>query len=96
MKSGMSIEEYVSGFHARLDKIAELEFSEQLKGHVLLRQAGLDVTTRNVIVGSASGCYDISKISAALRQSFRDNRFRAHNATARGSNLFRFSSNSED
>lgn len=57
--------------------------SGNIKGHLLLRQAGSDATTRNVIVGSAAGCYEIGKISATLRQAFLDARKASHNPTAR-------------
>ena len=55
-RSNMTIEEYIAGFHAHLDKLSELSLTDKLKGHLLLRQAGLDSRTRNVIVRSASGC----------------------------------------
>ena len=83
-KGNMSIEEYIAGFHARLDKLHELSFSDKLKGHLLLRQAGLDANTRNVIVGSSSGNYDVAKISAALRQAFRNAHNPFHNTTNPG------------
>ena len=46
--------------------------NDQLKGHLLRRQSGLGNTTRNIIVCAADGNYDISKISSALRQAFRN------------------------
>ena len=55
-----------------MDKLNELSFSDKLKGHLSLRQAGLDANTRNMIVGSSSGNYDVAKISAALPQAFRN------------------------
>ena len=72
-KQPMSIEEFIAGFHARLDKLSELNMNDKLKGHLLIRQAGLDRNNRNVIVGAAAGNYDVAKISNALRQAFRDN-----------------------
>lgn len=71
-KRPMSIEEYIAGFHSRLDKLAELKINDKLKGHLLLRQCGLDPDTRRVIVGASAGNYDIGKISNSLRQAFRD------------------------
>ncbi len=32
--SNITVEEYIAGFHSRLDKIAELSFSSKLKGHL--------------------------------------------------------------
>lgn len=71
-KGSMSVEEYIAGFHSRLDIISELAMNDKLKGHLLLRQSALEDNTRNVIVGASAGNYDISRISAALRQAFRD------------------------
>ncbi len=68
----MGVEQFIAGFHTRLDKIAELNIDTKLKGHLLLRQAGLDTHTRNMIVGAASGKYDASTISNALRQAYRN------------------------
>ena len=81
----MTIEEYIAGVHARLDKLSELSLTDKLKGHLLLRQAGMDSNTRNVIIGSASGCYEVAKISAALRQAFRESLHPSHNTFTPGS-----------
>ena len=70
-KSTMTVEEYVAGFHVRVDKIASHNLDEKIKGHLMLHQAGLDDQTRNMIVGAASGNYNVSSILAALRQAFR-------------------------
>ena len=69
----MAIEQFIAGFHTRIDKIADLHIDEKLKGHLLLRAAGLDAHMRNIIVGSSAGNYDIKSISGALRQAFRNN-----------------------
>ncbi len=45
----------------------------ELIGHLLLRQAGLDMHTRNMIVGASSGKYDVTSISNALGQAYRNN-----------------------
>eukprot|EP00171_Calliarthron_tuberculosum_P009567 IDg9567t1 len=66
-----SVEQFIAGFHARLDRIADLQIDEKLKGHLLLRQAYLDSHTRNMIVGAAGGKYEVSHISSALRQAYR-------------------------
>lgn len=54
-----------------LDKISTLHLNAKLKGHPLLRQAGLDEHMRNMIIGAASGRYDVISISNSLRQAFR-------------------------
>ena len=68
-KGNISIEEYIASFHSRLDKLSDLKMNDKLKGHLLLRQAGLDLTTSNFIVGAASGNYNNNKISAAARRA---------------------------
>jgi len=70
-KSNFSVEQFIAGFHTRLDKISSLELDEKLKGHLLLRQAGLDTHSRNMIIGAASGSYDVTSIANSLRQAFR-------------------------
>eukprot|EP00171_Calliarthron_tuberculosum_P018452 IDg18452t1 len=62
-----SVDQFVAGFRTRLDKIAELNIDSKFKGHLLLRQAGLDKGARNMIIGSTSGSYEVDKISSALR-----------------------------
>lgn len=66
LETTMAVEEHIAGFHARLDKPSELSLSAKQKSHLLLQQAGFDATTPNIILGSASGCYNISKISNSL------------------------------
>jgi len=70
-KSSFNVEQFIAGFHTRLDKISSLALDEKLKGHLLLRQAGLDSHTKNMIIGAASGSYDVTSISNSLRQAFR-------------------------
>eukprot|EP00171_Calliarthron_tuberculosum_P023568 IDg23568t1 len=65
------VEQFIAGFHNRLDRIAELNMSSKLKGHILLRQASLEHQARSLIVGAASGSYEVEHISAALRQAYR-------------------------
>jgi len=61
-KSNFSVEQFIAGFHTRLDKISSLKLDEKLKGHLLLRQAGLDTHSRNMIIGAASGSYDVKEV----------------------------------
>lgn len=78
----MTVEENIAGFHARIDKIAELALDSKLKGHLLLQQAGLDNNTRNMIVGAASGNYSVDKVSTAMRQAFRNIKNSPHGNTS--------------
>eukprot|EP00171_Calliarthron_tuberculosum_P018277 IDg18277t1 len=73
-EKSMTVEQFIAGFHARLDKIAALNIDNKLKGHLLLRQAALDAQDRNIIVGAASGKYDVKDISIALRQAYRNSK----------------------
>ncbi len=59
----------IAGFNSRFDRIAPL--NTKLKVHSLLRQAGLDMHTRNVTVGASSVRYDVTSIYSALRQAYR-------------------------
>ncbi len=67
-----SIETCIAGFHARLDKLAELNLNSKLQGHLLLRQARIDTHSKNMIIGASSGSYEVRAISSALRQAFRN------------------------
>lgn len=69
-KKSMSVEQYIAGFHSRLDKISTLQLDNKLKGHLLLRQAALAPQDRNMLVGAASGSYDVQHLTAALRNAY--------------------------
>ena len=71
-KPNMSIEKYIAGFNACLDKLLDFSVSDKIKGQLLLHQADLDSNPRNIIVGSESGCYEIGRISNSVRQAFRN------------------------
>jgi len=86
-KSNFSVEQFIAGFHTRLDKISSLKLDEKLKGHLLLRQAGLDTHSRNMIIGAASGSYDVTSIANSLRQAFRSTNFNS-NQISPGYNSF--------
>lgn len=77
----MSAEKYIAGFHSRLDKLSYLAMDDKLKVHLLLRQARLDSSTWNIILGGYAGNYDISKISASLLQAFCNKNNHSHNPT---------------
>ena len=81
-KPNMSIEECIAGFNARIDKLSDSSLSDKIKVQLLLRQADVNRSNPNIIVGSALGCYEIAKISNSLRQAFRDLRYLTHNRTS--------------
>eukprot|EP00171_Calliarthron_tuberculosum_P004551 IDg4551t1 len=66
-----SIDQFIAGFNNRLDKISELKINNRLKGHLLIRQACLDTHSRNMIVGAASGKFEITAVANSLRQAYR-------------------------
>jgi len=66
-----SVEQFIAGFHSRLDRISELNINDKLKGHLMLRKTGLDEQERNVLVGAASGKYEIAAITSALQHQYR-------------------------
>lgn len=66
----MSVEQYIAGFHSRLDKIATLNLDDKLKGHLLLRQASLQMHEKNMLIGAASGSYDVKNLTAAMRNAY--------------------------
>lgn len=68
----VSVEHFISGFHTRVDKISDLNLDDKLKGHLLLRQADLVQQERHVVIGAASGSYDVNRISASLRNIYRN------------------------
>lgn len=69
-KKTMSVEQYIQGFHNRLDKIATLNLDKKLKGHLFLRQAALLPLDKNLLVGSASGIYDNMHLTSAMCNCF--------------------------
>ena len=71
-KKTMSVEQYIAGFHSRLDRISSLKMDDKLKGHLLLRQAMLDTHEKNMILGAASGNHDVNRLTSALRNAYID------------------------
>lgn len=63
----MTVEEFLAGLHTRVDEIHKLELSDELKGHVLLRQSTLDVHDRNFIVRSSGGENPLQDLSTCPR-----------------------------
>jgi hypothetical protein len=66
----MSISTYVAGFYARLDSLSQLQMPDELKGHLLLKQANLELSERTMVVASARGSYKIKEIVDSLRQLY--------------------------
>lgn len=67
----VSVEYFISGFHMSVDKNAELNINNKLKGHLLLRQANFEENARHTILGASSGNYDVPSITSALRNVFQ-------------------------
>lgn len=82
----MSVNELVAGFHARLDKISRLNLNEELKGHLLLRQAKLNSQAWNIIVGSAGGDFSLQLLSASFRNAYRSEDLRPASTAKRAYN----------
>lgn len=70
-EKSLTVEELIAGFHARHDRIAELEFPAIVQGHMMIRNESRDQNEQNMVVGQASGDYNIQRISAALRTAYR-------------------------
>lgn len=70
--STISVEEFFADFHARYDKITDLQFTTIVQGHTLLTQAALGSQEWNMIVGQASGSYDVRRISPSFRSACRN------------------------
>lgn len=70
----MSVEEFVVGFNSRLDRISKLDMNDELKRHLLLKQANLDSHDRTLVVGAAGGDYSLQILATSLRNAFRTTR----------------------
>lgn len=70
-KKSVSVEYFISGFHARVDKIADFNLDDKLKGHIFLRQADLANHDRHVVIGTSSGLHEVNFVSAVLRSILR-------------------------
>jgi hypothetical protein len=58
----MSISTYIAGFYARLDNLAQLQMPDELKGHLLLKQANLEKSEKSMVVASAQGSYKVGDL----------------------------------
>jgi hypothetical protein len=66
----MSISTYVAGFYARLDNLAQLQMPDELKGHLLLKQANLNLSEKTMVVASAHGSYKVKDMVDSMRQLY--------------------------
>lgn len=69
--STYSVDQFISGFNSRLDRVSCLGFDDSVKGHLLLKLSGLSQPDQNIVVASAGGDYSLKKISTALRNAFQ-------------------------
>lgn len=55
----LTVDQFIAGFNARLDRIACLKFDEVVKGHLLLRLSGLTPSEHNIILAASAGSNDV-------------------------------------
>lgn len=63
----MTVTAFIVGYSSRLARISEIDLSPELQGHLLLRLGLFSRENRGLIVASAGGSYDISKLSNAMK-----------------------------
>jgi hypothetical protein len=66
----MSISTYIAGFYARLDNLSQLQMPDELKGHLLLKQANLESDQKSMIIASARGSYKVRDVADSMRQLY--------------------------
>lgn len=66
-RKDLSVEHLISGFHSTVHKLPSLHLYDRGKGHFLLRRANLTYHDKNVVIGTATGSYEVSRSSASLR-----------------------------
>jgi hypothetical protein len=66
----MSVSTYIAGFYARLDNLAQLQMPDELKGHLLLKQANLEKSEKIMVVASAQGSYKVGDLVDSMRQLY--------------------------
>lgn len=67
----MSVDEFVVGFHSRLENVRKMDMNDELKGYHILKQANLDGHDRNLVVGGAGGDYPLQPLGTSLKNAFR-------------------------
>lgn len=66
----LTFEQYIAGCRSRLDKIVSLELYNKLKGHQLPLKAARVIQNKSILVGAASGSYDITHLTSVMRNAF--------------------------
>jgi hypothetical protein len=66
----MTISTYIAGFYARLDSLAQLQMPDDLKEHLLLKQANLDSSEKTMVIASARGSYKVKDVVDSMRQLY--------------------------
>jgi hypothetical protein len=66
----MTISTYIAGFYARLDSLAQLQMPDELKGHLLLKQANLEPSEKIMVIASARGSYKVKDVVDSMRQLY--------------------------
>lgn len=69
--NSLLIEEFVVGFHSSLDIVSNLEINNEVKGHLLLKQAKLDSHDRNLVVEAAGDDCFLQTPATSLKNAFR-------------------------
>lgn len=67
----MSVDEFVVGFHSRLDKVNKLNLNEEHKDNLLQKKANLDALDRNIIIRLSGRGYSLQVLLASLRNAYR-------------------------
>lgn len=68
-KRTVTIEQYIAGFHSRMDKIATLNL-DRWKGNLLLHQESLTSQDNIMLLGVSHGSYYIYRLTVAIRNEF--------------------------
>jgi hypothetical protein len=68
----MSISTYIAGFYARLDNLTQLQMPDDLKGHLLLKQANLEQSEKTMVIASAKGSHKVKDLVDSMRQLYGD------------------------
>lgn len=69
--STYSVDQFISGYNSRFDRVSCLGFDEYVKVNLLLKLSGLSQSDQNIVFGSAGGDYSVTKISTALHNAFQ-------------------------
>jgi hypothetical protein len=66
----MTVSSFVVGYQSRLARLKSIALPPEIKGHLLLRQGGLDRHTQGLIFVSASGSFKLHDVVNALKGLF--------------------------